>query len=102
MSTDLKAVPDRPQTILRKKASSPRTAPRMADRYYTIEAASTLDKHEADNGVTFTALDNDALTAVREAYAAAAGSSWATDTMDRAFALEALSDAVRDLLGLGE
>jgi len=62
MTLDLTTVNDHPATLL-------------THRYYDGNtqaafhmAAAVLERHETEHNVTFAALDNDALAAVREAY----------------------------------
>lgn len=79
--TDLTTRRDHPSAILDKGG---RTA-----------AAARLRVHEQEFGVTFAALDNDALTAVREAYEAKRANP--SDNLGGD-----LADAIRDLLGLDD
>jgi len=73
MSTDLTTVRDHPAAILANEAKDP-------------AGSVHLLMYEVDHNVTFAALDNDALAAVREAYEFAPQSD--------------LASAVCDLLGL--
>lgn len=84
MATDLTTARDHPAALL-DAAANP-------------YPASILWKYERDNGVTFAALDNDALAAVREAYARMQEAP--RNSGDRNLARIDLADAVADLLGL--
>lgn len=97
MSTDLTTVRDHPATLLRKVAEDVVTMS-ATRRHGMKDAAEVLDLHENLNGVTFAALDNDALAAVREAYA-----EFLTGEGDYQYIGGGpLADAVRDLLGLAD
>lgn len=63
------------------------------------KAVEVLRAHEAENNVTFVALDNVTLAAVNEAYEA--GES-ATGLVDVSTAHSVLRSVVRDLLGLDD
>jgi hypothetical protein len=96
MSTDLKTVHDHPATLLEQRKRMvvvTNTTPEQA-----LAAAKALRAYERNEKVTFAALDNDALQAVREAYAETrldrgigglSGEGWSD-----------LADAVNALLGL--
>jgi hypothetical protein len=97
---DLTAVKDRPATLLRIAADNLVRVPMPAEDSALARglhvAAATLDSHEREHGVTFAALDNDALEAVRDAYEAL---KTGVVTVDKA---DDLLAAVQGLLGLGE
>ena len=99
MSTDLKTVQDHPAAILRKGPTGGIALPTA--NAMREHAATMLDRYEAQHNVTFAALDNDALKAVREAYAEASkdrsGYSHLAYQCD-----DDLRRAICDLLSLGE
>lgn len=84
MSIDLKAVPDHPATLLNQFGG-------------TRDAVAILRAHEEEKEVTFAALDNDALIAVREAYEALM-----TSDVLMGAPVQALTSAVNDLLGMAD
>lgn len=92
MSTDLTKIYDHPAVLLAKEARQGDDV--FADHFTT--AASRLRGYEQTKGVTFTALDNEALAAVREAV-----STWRTGggLEDRARNANHVVYAVIDLLG---
>jgi selenocysteine lyase/cysteine desulfurase len=92
MNTDLTKVQDHPATVLRTEA----TTHSITSSVY-ITGAETLESYEKEHGVTFAALDNDALEAVREAHEAFHNADSADSYQ---VAATSLADAVRDLLGL--
>jgi len=100
MSTDLTTVKDHPATLLRKHYA-PIQASLGNDTEAVIytSAGNALSNYEQVNNVTFAALDNDALTAVREAYERVVNSNpgYLRDNAEID-----LTDAVRDLLGLAD
>lgn len=88
MPTDLTAVRDHPAAIL---AAIPQGA---SPQPTGLLAALALLEHEERHGVTFAALDNDALASVREAYDA-------LDNTEPTFEqVRDLARSVADLLGL--
>jgi len=101
MSTDLTTVKDHPATLLRKHYA-PIQASLGNDTEAVIytSAGNALSNYEQVNNVTFAALDNDALSAVREAYETAADTPFGSEK--EADALRDLYGAVRDLLGLAD
>jgi hypothetical protein len=96
MGTDLTAVHDHPAVLLDREAVT------FAAEGATItvesfrRSATRLRSYEQDHGVTFAALDNDALAYVRHTYDAA------TSRMSTGEDVADFVGAVRDLLGLGE
>jgi hypothetical protein len=98
MSTDLNTVKDHPATLLRDFYAPQHATPGVVQAYQT--AATALTGYEQVNNVTFAALDNDTLAAVRGSYAQAqeapVGSHIYTE------ALRDLYRAVGDLLGLDD
>jgi hypothetical protein len=94
MATDLATVKDHPATIIDRLREHSTTGFRSFS-----QAASHLRDFERRESVTFAALDNDALAAVREAYAAFSEHTGEI-TQDEINALITLRRAVADLLGL--
>ena len=90
MATDLTKVNDHPAALLETG--------NLNDVKTEVDAARALRRYEQDRGVTFAALDNEALARVREAYDRA--NTVRTD--DRESALSDFQDAVSDLLGLSD
>lgn len=108
MPLDLTRVKDHPSRVLDritydgpKGESETQTqfALRLVRAANIEEAATALASYEGEHNVTFAALDNDALAAVREAYAAGED---ATGIVDVSTAHQALRDAVNALLGLDD
>lgn len=100
MATDLTKVNDHPVTLLRKHAEEHHRRLNHPALAAAVEsAAETLRAHEQEHGVTFAALDNEALSRVAEAYerVSTSGPGYKQD-----FAEVDLADAIRDLLGLGD
>ena len=95
MPTDLNLVSDHPVALLRKAAQDnhDRTHAPLVSAAYEA-AAETLRKHQREQGVTFAALDNDALARVAETYAA-----YTDGSVEGGGELAA---AVADLLGLSD
>lgn len=91
MATDLAVIHDHPATLLSQQASL--GSDTYADGMAT--AASFLRGYERTGGVTFAALDNDALSAVKEAWEALGPSAFLSPVSD-------LHSAVQALLGLGD
>lgn len=91
---DLTTVHDHPATVL-DQCEGP--------MFYVI-AAAALRRYEQQNGVTFVALDNEALTAVRAAYEHTVAVEETPDFDNYALvsALDDLRLAVVDLLGLDD
>lgn len=99
MATDLKQVQDHPARILWDIAE--RNGARLkapASEAAFKAAAERLHAHEQENGVTFAALDNDALARVAESYDLLTGGG----SVNRDLVQQDLNDAIRDLLGLGD
>ena len=97
MATDLKAVKDHPAQILHDRDPS-LIRDDGKDLGSVRYAANILWAHESNNNVTFAALDNDAIKAVREAYEQIA----ACDGYVSWLRLQALMSAIDGLLGMGE
>lgn len=98
MSTDLTTVKDHPATLLRKHyAPIQASLGNDTEAVVYTSAGNALNNYEQVNNVTFAALDNEALAAVREAYAEAEDLPFGAQ---RHQALDDLAAAVRDLLGL--
>jgi len=100
MSTDLTTVKDHPATLLREHYAPQQVAiGNIDDADGLVIAGRVLNDYERVNNVTFAALDNDALAAVREAYTEVEGLPFGAQ---RHQALDDLAAAVRDLLGLAD
>jgi len=98
VATDLTTTHDHPANVLIQLRD--KVQPSRPHLCSGIErAARGLRTYETTHKVTFATLDNDTLTAVREAY-----DSWATSTTDagRVSAIDDVLNGVRDLLGLGD
>lgn len=98
MSTDLNAVKDHPATILSALADTLIEGGWV--RATVADTANVLREYEQEHAVTFAALDNDALAAVRDAHALVERSD--LGSVQRVRALSALYLAVGGLLGLGD
>lgn len=92
MAIDLSAVRDHPARIIREYAGD------FVEEVTINGAAAHLEAYEAREGVTFAALDNDALEEVREEYAKVR--DLACDM--NYFGAQRLADAVNSLLGLDD
>lgn len=97
MSTDLTTVYDHPANVIGEWLADLPTP--HAERPGGIRAAEVLRAHERENNVTFAALDNATLAAVKETYEA--GES-ATGLVDVSTAHSVLRSVVADLLGLDD
>lgn len=86
MPADLKTIYDHPANVIRDWLVELPTP--HAERPGGIRAAEVLRSHEAEEGVTFAALDNKALAVIYETYDAALSSEF--------------KRAVADLLGLDD
>lgn len=96
MPADLKTIYDHPANVIRDWLVELPTS--HAERPGGIRAAEVLRSHEAEEDVTFAALDNKTLTAVREAYERQTNA----EGMEAYDAAVDLVSAVRDLLGLDD
>lgn len=92
MSTDLTTVPDHPAAVL---ANHP-----TLDAVTRGESAAVLRTYEQRHGVTFAALDNDALAALRAAWAMPEDAQNDAGRQQQVERWAAIEDAARDLLGL--
>jgi hypothetical protein len=98
MATDLTTVHDHPATLLFKWAEGQHTA----ERHDAVESmAYCLESYQEEREVTFAALDNDALAAVREAYLGYSTTS-RFDSGRKASYADDLASAINGLLGLDE
>lgn len=94
MATDLTKVQDHPTALLRKAAEESHYLKGTPVAQSAFKAAAdTLKEHEKENGVTFAALDNEALARVAEAY-----ETYRDDVEHPGV----LASAIADLLGLDD
>lgn len=97
---DLSKAPDHPAVLTRANAERQAASGNLGTSAVLNRWADDLALYQARRGVTFAALDNDALANVREAYERTQASDWRTT--DHEVAIDDLIIAVQALLGLDQ